>query len=97
MTKRINQLIGDIRTVDITQTNRVIYATMVYIARKVGLKPICDNKKAKQEPWWKRRILTSINELRKHINILERKRREQLLRKPNLIYLTLNTGLQPKD
>ena len=95
-TKRINQLIGDIRTVDITQTNRVIYATMVYSARKVGLKPVCDNKKANQEPWWKRRILTSINDLRKHINILERKKAGTIIKKTKFDLLNIKYRITAK-
>ena len=33
-----------------------------------------------KEPWWKRRIKESIKEIRKHINILERKKRGDLKR-----------------
>ena len=32
-------------------------------------------------PWWKRRIKQSVQELQKHINILERKKREEIKKK----------------
>ena len=81
ITARINQIIGDIRTVNITQTNRVINAVSIYVAKKMGLKPFSNRRKEQKEPWWKRRILNSINMLRKHINILERKRNGERIKK----------------
>lgn len=34
---------------------------------------VVTNKKKKQELWWKRRVKQSIEEIRKHINILQQK------------------------
>ena len=36
---------------------------------------------AVKEPWWKRRIKQTMQELRKHINILERKKHEEIKKK----------------
>ena len=38
-------------------------------------------RNTKKEPWWKRRIKGTIEELRKHVNILQRKKRGELTRK----------------
>ena len=34
-----------------------------------------------KEPWWKRRIKTSISEIRKHIQILERQKKGEIRKK----------------
>ena len=47
----------------------------------VGLKPSQIRGNAVKEPWWKRRMKQTILELRKHINILERKKRGEIKRK----------------
>ena len=51
------------------------------MGRKVGLKPKQRRGNPVKEPWWKRRIQQSIQELRKHINILERKKRGEIKKK----------------
>ena len=80
-TKKVNETLKEIRTENITDTNKLINAVSVYIARKAGLKTGPTTASNKKEPWWKRRIKNSINELRKHINILERNRRGEVRKK----------------
>ena len=47
----------------------------------VGLKPNQIGGNPVKEPWWKRRMKQTILELRKHINILERKKGGEIKRK----------------
>ena len=69
---KINCMLKHVTTENITDTNILIKAVIVYVGKKIGLKA-CESKNEKEsEPWWKRRIKKSINKLRKHINILER-------------------------
>ena len=51
------------------------------MGRKVGFKPSQRSGNAVKEPWWKRRLQQSIQELRKHIIILERKKRGEMKKK----------------
>ena len=81
ITKKVNEVIGDIRTVSITETNDLVYASSVFIARKIGLRSTSSEKREPKEPWWKRRIKTSISEIRKHINVFERKKRGEKLKR----------------
>ena len=58
-----------------TGTDNLIKACAVLIGRKVGLEHVQRIACGKTEPWWKRRVNEPFKELRKHVNILERKRR----------------------
>ena len=56
-TKKVNRLVSEIQTtVNITDTNKLINATAIYIARQVGLKMGSCEEKGSKEPRWKRRI-----------------------------------------
>ena len=70
----------------------------IYIARKVGLRTGKDRRKTKQEPWWKRRIKGSLEELRRHVNILKKKknRRDQLRKKDKYSELARKYRIQEK-
>ena len=70
-TMKINAILKGIKYENITETNRLIRACAIFVGRKVGLKPKQRRGNPVKEPWWKRRIQQSIQELRKHINILE--------------------------
>ncbi|XP_063598714.1 uncharacterized protein LOC134775182 [Penaeus indicus] len=78
--KEVNNVLGNIITESISGTNNSIKACTILIGRKVGLKPYRKRANEMKEPWWKRRIKVSIKEIRKHINILERKERGDLKR-----------------
>ena len=78
--KVVNDALIRIRTENITDTNKLISAVALYVARKLGVgKPKIENKT--KEPWWKRRISEFINELRKHINIFEGEKRGEVSKK----------------
>ena len=56
-TKKVNRLVSEIQTtMNITDTNKLINATAIYIARQVGLKMGGCEGKGSKEPRWKRRI-----------------------------------------
>ena len=78
---KVNKIIGKIRTENLTDTNKLIGAAAIYISKKVGLKTGNARRNTKKEPWWKRRIKGTIEELRKHVNILQRNKRGELTRK----------------
>ena len=70
--RKINCILKDIRTENISDTNILIKVISVNVGKKIGLK-VCGSKYKKgSEPWWKRRIKKSISKIRKLINILER-------------------------
>ena len=78
--KSINGVLKNVATESVTGTNNLLKACAILIGRKVGLKRVHRTANGKKEPWWKRRINESIKELRKHVNILERKRKGTLKR-----------------
>ena len=77
ITKKINNVIRHIKANNITEINNILRAASAYAAKKLGLKEFKRDDK-KTDPWWKRRIQGDIKELRKDVNILERKRKDQL-------------------
>ena len=78
---KVNKIIGKIRIENLTDTNKLIVAAAIYISKKVGLKTGNARRYTKKEPWWKRRIKGTIEELRKHVNVLQRNKRGELTRK----------------
>ena len=72
---KVNAILKEIKSGNITGTKRLIKACAIFAGKKVGLKPNQRYKNAVKEPWWKRRIKQSMQELPKHINILERTKR----------------------
>ena len=79
--KRVNQAIDFIQTSTISDTNRLIAAVATYVGQKVGLKVKENRPERNKEPFWKRRIRKKVNEIRKHINILERYKRNEIRNK----------------
>ena len=95
-TKKVNKTPKEIRTENITNTNKLINAVPVYIARKVGLKTGSTSMNYNKDPWWKRRIKNSINELRKHINILQRNRRGEVRKKGKCLEIAKKYKMKEK-
>ena len=91
---KVNAILKGIKSENITETNRLIRACAIFVGRKVGLKPKQRRGNPLKEPWWKRRIQQSIQELRKHINILERKKRGEIKKKEK--YKVMNTNMKPR-
>ena len=78
---KLNAFLTEIKSDKITETNRLIRACVIFVGKKVGLKPNQRRGNVVKETWWKRRIKQSIQELWKHINILERKKRGEIKKK----------------
>ena len=78
---KVNAFLTEIKSDKITETNRLIRACVIFVGKKVGLKPNQRRGNVVKETWWKRRIKQSIQELWKHINILERKKRGEIKQK----------------
>ena len=56
MVRKINCILKHIRTENITDTNILIKAVIVYVRKKIGLKACGSNNKKESEPLWKGRI-----------------------------------------
>ena len=74
-TMKINVILKGNKSENITETGRLIRACAIFVGRKVSLKPKQRRGNPVKELWWKRRIKQSIQELRKYIKILKRKKR----------------------
>ena len=78
---KANAFLMENKSDNIMETYRLIRACVIFMGEKVGLKPNQRRGNAMKEPWWKRKIKQSVQELRKHINILERKKRGEIKKK----------------
>ncbi|XP_067023908.1 uncharacterized protein [Acropora muricata] len=76
ITNRINKVIDKIPTRTTTETNNLINAASMYVAKELGLKQT--TQKQSKMPWWQRRIEGGIKRIRKDINLLEREKRGEL-------------------
>ena len=79
--RKKNRILKHIRTENIADTNILLKSVIVYVRKRTGLKTCGSTNKKESEPWWKRRIKKTINEVRKHINTLERQQRGEVRRK----------------
>ena len=77
--QKINRILPKIRTDNLTSTNNLIKACSILVGKEAGLK-VFKKQQARVTPWWKRRIQSSIKEIRSHISILDRKRRKELIK-----------------
>ena len=75
-TKKVNKAIRHVATRDITESNNLIKAASIWVARQFGLKRAIRGKKV--EPWWKRRIEEDIKRISREVNILEREKRGEI-------------------
>ena len=80
-TMKVHVILKEIKFENFTETNRLTRACAIFVGRKLGLKPNQRRENSVKEPWWKTRIQQLIQELRKHINILERKKRGEIKKK----------------
>ena len=73
---KVNRVLDKIKTENLSGTNILIKACSIYVGGVI--KPVQMRQINKKEPWWKRRIQSSMTEIRRHINILERKKKGDL-------------------
>ena len=95
-TKNVNRVVSEIQTTNITDTNNLIIATAIYIARQVELKMDGCERKRNQEPRWKGRIKSSILEVRRQVNNLKRSKQGKLKRKEKYTNLERKYNIKQK-
>ena len=89
ITNKVNKVIDKKTTRTITETNNLINAASIYVAKKLGLKQ--NTEKQSKIPWWQRRIERDIKRIRKDINMLERIKRGELRKRGKMEQQKRNT------
>ena len=89
LSRKTNCILQHIRTENIADTNILIKKVMDYAGKKIGLKACGSKNKKELEPWWKRGIKKSINNVKKperhqRGEIRRREKDEELERKYNI-------------
>ena len=74
--RKINDLLTDIPTANLTETNKLLLAAACLAGKKVGAKKRETTSMA--EPWWKRRLNGQIAKLRKDLSRLDKWKSNQL-------------------
>ena len=68
---KINSVLEDIPTSNITDTNKLLKAAGCVVAKRLGL--LREKKRnGLKEPWWKRRLKNKIEKMRKELSRLDR-------------------------
>ena len=93
---KVNAFLTEIKSDNITETNRFIRACVIFVGKKVALKPNQRRRNSVRESCWKRRIKQSVQELQKHINILERKKRGEIKKKKKYREIEHKYGVKKK-
>ena len=68
-TKFVDEVIDSVQTSNITEDNKLVKCAALAITQLLGTKEI---KNKKEEPFWKKRIESNINALRKDVSLIER-------------------------
>ena len=69
-TKLVDEVIDSVQASNITEDNKLVKCGTLVITQLLGIKEI--RNKEKEEPFWKRRIESNINALRKDVSLIER-------------------------
>ena len=69
LVRKVNEVLTDVKTINITETNNVINAISTFVA---NLRSRSNKQKEREELWWMRRIHQSTDEIKNYIKILER-------------------------
>ena len=94
ITNKVNKVIDKITTRTITETNNLINAASIYVAKKLGLKQ--NTEKQSKMPWWQRRIEGDVKIIRKYINMLERIKRGELRKRGKMEQLEKKYNIREK-
>ena len=74
---KINSVLKDIPTSNITDTNKLLKAAGRVVAKRLGL--LRERKKnGLKEPWWKRRLKNKIEKMRKELSRLDRWKKQEI-------------------
>ena len=68
--KKVELVLEKINTDNITETNDLIYAAAVVVSENLAVKR--GGNKNEKKPWWKRRLESQIQQLRKDISKVQR-------------------------
>ena len=74
--RKINDLLTDVPTANLTETNKLMLAAACLAGKKVGAKK--RETTSMVEPWWKRRLNGQIAQLRKDLSRLDKWKSNQL-------------------
>ena len=66
----MDEVLDSVQTRNITENNKLVKCGGLIITQLLGIKEIRNKKK--EEPFWKRRIESKINALRKDVSLIER-------------------------
>ena len=66
----VSRILGTVSTTNLTEINDLVFAGVVVVAEKLGVKSSQSQHKD-IKPWWKRRLEGQINELRKDLSRIE--------------------------
>ena len=95
-TKKVNSLIGNFSTKNITETNKLMCAAAFVVAERLG-KTLKKKKTEKKEPWWKRRIEKNIIDWRKDLSkLVERRKGKNKLTEGETINMNRRYSLEDK-
>ena len=94
ITNRINKVIDKIPPRTITETNNLINAASMFVAKELGLKQT--TQKQSKMPWWQRRIEGDIKRIRKDINLLEKEKRGELMKSGKMEQLEKKYNIKGK-
>ena len=74
---KINSVLEDIPTSNITDTNKLLKAAGCVVAKRLGF--MREKKKnGLKEPWWKRRLKNKIEKMRKELSRLDRWKKQEI-------------------
>ena len=94
----VNGLIQNVKTSNITEVNKLLYAGAFVIAERLGMIKVRkgEKRKAKKEPHWKRRIEGKIKRWRKDLSLVEEVKRGKLKKEKERSMLEKVYGLGEK-
>ena len=69
-TKLVDEVLSSVQTSNITEDKKLVKCGALVITQLLGIKEIRNKKK--EEPFWKRRIESKINAVRKDVSLIER-------------------------
>ena len=68
----VSIILETVSTTNLTEINNLVFAGVVAVADKLGVKSSQSQSQHKDnKPWWKHRLEGQINELRKDLSIIE--------------------------
>ena len=92
---KVNEILNDLVTDNLSDANKLFGATSVYVGKKLGLRNTKSGYEMK-ELWWKRKIKQYINQVRKHTTILERREKRETIKESKYVELSRKCSIMKK-